>query len=421
MTLSSQTCVVARDGIRQGARRDYHDWARLRLENKRRGGELPKGLRGVVRRLHRDDLRQAILDRIDEEVERRVFGFEDEEDANLRDAWVQMGILGTKRYQGGPLDDEPGDEVDTATRVALLEALARDRSFVRHLLALGNRLLHEAHLVHLDPLAGDRDELPKVTPPDSGTWSVTSDLGIGDASVLESIADELAVWIAQSTLKTVRSGCMLTFGDVTSATSKALWLLDPTTNILVDEVDTTGCPREPEQYIALVRTQTTGRLKSVTVNEGSQPAACVRSRGPVLPSVGSYAVGVVNMPAPAVQCASKMRLHYVVDDPNGTDLPRDPGRMSEVAWKSALRTTIEGVVRVLRPGGVFVLLMPVAMRDWTSYIETPSLLEGVQSFLTGLGVTLVRRHLVVESAPPSRPFVGRDTCRRILVVGRTAG
>ena len=402
-------------------RPDHHDWQSLRRDNARRGGDLPKSLRWAVRRVHRDDLQQHLVDRVDQEVDVRVFGFEDVGNDALREAFAELGLLASnRRRRGNPLEEDDVDQVDAATRATVLDQLGGDRDFIRHLVRLGNQLLREAHLGHFEPLAARaRGNLSCVEPPKSAVWNVMSDLGIGDASVLESLPDEIAIWVAQSILKSVKAGAVLTVGDVASCISKALSLLEPTTKLLVDEVDTSGRPMGPEPYISVFKGRR-GRHERAAVKSDRRPSPCVRSRGPSLPTSGSYEVCVVNMPAPAFEGTARMRLHYKEDDHTVQAVPADPGRMSEFGWKAALREYVGRVVGLLKAGGVVVLVLPAAYRAWHAYVDSPALLDGLDIFMGKLGVRLVRRHDIVEIDPPSRPFVGRRTCKRHLIVGRTA-
>jgi hypothetical protein len=400
------------------------DWARARRARQLREARLPKVLRGTMKHIRDESLRDNIFGWIDgqvlirlgrrpmiqvpsevetpesraiDEAVREICKNTEGDNESGEISWGPRGPLGMVRQP----EIHPIDYHET------LDRLAADETFFRRLRRKIRDTLRNAHVQGVAPevLLGPSGYVPDIRPK-NGRLVVPSDIGLGTASYLEGGPEG---WHAWAVHEIGRRADQLVLGERGGTVS--LGLDDA---LLVDVLDVHAGPGGFARAVAARGAP----LPAIRVYEtdpwygAATSLSCVVSRNPVQ---DTYDFIVSAMPAPAMSdAAGHQRIYSGVGCRRGAPGPRK--------WLRDLGHLLRGLSLLLTPGGAALFLLPLGVRAGQGYVEDERLRRGVEDLVRDVpGLQLDGYHPTEEDAPVNRPFVGKQRPPLLTVVLKKPG
>lgn len=357
---------------------------------------LPRSLKRLMKRLRlpvlQAELLQEFLEAEDDNMEVRPERLHERlrrsgaEMAAVEDESYPHGLAGWQRY---PM---------YAVRHAL-EAMGRDKPFVRHVEQRVNDIRHREHLKR-HYIAGGRD-LPlvdeRVSPPKSGIWWARASMGLGCSTHLEAMTEEVAVMIVQIMKAAALGSEVLVVGAASStlAAATAAITADGELPLTFDEIDVVGTDM---------------------LLEGDEfPFEATRSRTHWFSTNEKYPYVVVHLPAPAGPGGGRHREHY--KGSRHAQRHADLGRLSHRRWSQVSPVVVVEAFKRLKPNGLLFLYVPQGIRLRRDYIQWPS---AWVDLVDRLPAQILYDNEIREVDPPAQPFVGINRCPWRLIVLRRA-
>ena len=335
-----------------------------------------------------------------------------------------------------------------ARRDALLDELAGDPFFLRHLRNETRRIRTEAHLArHREPFRRVTLDAKDAFPRECGLWNVTADHGLGLASVLEAVPDGVAVAIRNRVGAHAVSGLAEELGlgedapDLPTVTRRVVvWgcgpggniarILDAMPSALVDfnvaEVDAFG--EHVERHARCVST------RSYTIEELSRtPPFDLVVLNMSAPAEGAaahwwhiYKTAPVRRSGPRPDRSEETeelraeRIRREAEEAAAVNFERslrDCGGLGPTKWRRELRRRIVKLPALLTVNSEAILILPSSVRLASGYREEAALLEDVPDLLRAANLVLERQFQLVERSPVHQPFVGtRRPLRQVFIV-----
>jgi hypothetical protein len=390
------------------------DWRAQRRETRRLLRQLPPVLQREVRRAYRSDIRQSVL----EEIHDRVLDI-------ARARGVARTVASGNIMRGGI------EHVPAFHKRAILDNLATNKDYVRHVHRTIDERLRTAHLAKLEP---DPVVMVRQRASSSGSDAepghFESDQGLGTASALDEAPDQLYVDVAQL-IAGARADVDLTLGnDVMSAERARCLVLDPRGGALARAATAVGVTDG-------VQIQEAGPEFVAT----ALPGVLIGRTGRIRPATFDYAVWAV--PAPAWPGAANQiqayrqspeqdlrELSYRV----GTDVVcvRAPSSLGPRRWTVSVAIILSRVVgAALKPGGTAILRFPQAVRTSAryrpgigakhGYDALPGLANPLIDALPAFGFDVLETSIGVDRDPVKQPFAGSDRHPWTMVKARRRG